>query len=232
MDGILIVDKPRGFTSHDVVDFIRRKFRIKKAGHAGTLDPQATGVLVILLGRLTKKSGVFSADDKEYQATLELGVSTDTQDAQGRIIKQKQVGNFSSEQIEQVFKQFLGKIEQVPSMFSALKHKGQRLYSLARKGIEVQRPAREVFIHQLQINKVRLPHIYFSVKCSKGTYIRTLCADIAERLGCPGHMSELRRVSCGPFSIKQAIGLDRLKDYSPQQLRRALLNTDETDQRN
>lgn len=222
MDGILIVDKPKGASSHDIVDFIRKRFQIKKAGHAGTLDPQATGVLVILLGGFTKRSAEYSWHDKEYEVCLTLGLSTDTQDAEGRIIKQQQLPSLNLKQIKQTFGQFSGQIEQVPPMFSALRYKGQRLYKLARKGIEVKRRSRRVYIYKLEITNLALPHIYFAVRCSKGTYIRTLCFDIAERLGCPGYMSGLRRTRSGPFAINQAISLDRLKDLSPRQLKQTL----------
>ena len=223
MNGILIVDKPQGITSHDIVDFIRKRFLIKKVGHAGTLDPEATGVLVLLLGSFTRRSSEFSSCDKEYEASLTLGLSTDTQDAKGRIIKQQEVASLDLKQIEQTFGQFLGEIEQTPPMFAALRYKGQRLYKLARKGIEVKRRSRRVFIYKIKITNLALPHIYFVVKCSKGTYIRTLCSDIAEGLGYPGYMSGLRRIKSGSFDIKQAITLDNLRHFSVQQLRQALL---------
>jgi len=223
MNGILIVDKPRGLTSHDIVDFIRKRFRIKKVGHAGTLDPQATGVLVILVGSFTKLSKELTLHDKEYDSCLTLGIATNSQDAEGRIIKRQKVVDFSLEKAEQVFGQFLGKIEQIPPMFSAARYKGKRLYVLARQGLDVRRPRHEVHIYKLEITKFVLPDIYFVVKCSKGTYIRTLCVDIAERLGYPGYMSKLRRIKSGTFLDTQALGLDKLKQFSFQQLREALL---------
>lgn len=225
MDGILIVDKPKGVTSHDIVDFIRKKFHnIGKVGHAGTLDPQATGVLVILVGKSTKMSKELTSHDKEYQACLTLEIATDTQDGQGRIVKKKKITNLSLEQINQAFCQFLGKLEQIPPMFSALKYRGKRLYTLARQGLEVDRRPRQIYIYKLRITKVCLPHIYFIVRCSKGTYIRTLCVDLARRLGCPGYMSELRRIRSGPFAISQAMSLDKLKHFSYQQLCEILLD--------
>lgn len=223
MNGILIVDKPKGVTSHDIVYFIRKRFHIKKVGHAGTLDPQATGVLVVIVGKFTKTFKDLTSHDKEYEACLTLGIATDTQDGGGRIIKRQGLVNFSREEVEQVLRQFLGKIEQIPPMFSALKYKGRRLYNLARQGLEVRRPLRQVHIYKLKITKFILPYIYFVIKCSKGTYIRTLCTDIAERLGCAGYMSELRRISSGPFLIGQAVTLDKLKHFSHQQFREALL---------
>ncbi len=223
MDGILIVDKPAGITSHDVVDFIRRQFRIKKVGHAGTLDPQATGILVILLGRLTKLSQQISGHDKEYQARLTLGIATDSQDGQGRIVKKEPVANLTLEQIEETFCQFLGEIKQIPPMFSALKYQGKRLYKLARQHLEVKRRPRQVYIYKLSLTSFKLPDICFIVRCSKGTYIRTLCVDIAQRLGCPGYLSALRRVKSGPFTIAQAISLDELRHFSDRQLRQGLI---------
>lgn len=222
MDGVLIVDKPKGPTSHDIVDFIRKRFRAKKVGHAGTLDPQATGVLVILIGKSTKKSQEFSGHDKEYQACLTLGIATDSQDAEGRVLKREEIGDIKPEAIKEVFSRFLGQIEQVPPMFSALKCKGKKLYQLARRGIEVKRKARQIYIYGLEMTRLALPCIYFEVRCSKGTYIRSLCVDIARELGCPGHLSELRRTRSGPFSINQAISLEELKNRSAQDIDEAL----------
>lgn len=223
MNGILIVNKPKGLTSHDIVDFIRRKFQIKKVGHAGTLDPGATGVLVLLLGNSTKMSKEFTDYDKEYRACLTLGVATDTQDGQGQIVEKREISSLTLAQIEQAFGQFLGKIKQIPPMFSALKIRGRRLYALAREGLEVERLPRQTLIYKLKITKFSLPHIYFEVGCSKGTYIRTLCVDIAQKLGCVGHMSELCRIRSGPFAISQAVELDKLKHFSAQQLRETLI---------
>lgn len=224
MDGILIVDKPKGLTSHDVVDFIRRRFHLKKVGHAGTLDPQATGVLVILIGKFTKKSVEFSAHDKEYEGCLTLGVATDTQDGEGQIIHQENVKELKLEQINQIFSQFLGKIEQIPPMFSALKIKGEKLYSLARKGIQINRLPRQVYIYKLKIKEFVSPHIYFAVTCSKGTYIRSLCVDLANKLGYTGHLSQLRRVRSGSFTVAQSICWDILREFTLQKLDQILLH--------
>lgn len=223
MDGILLVDKPKGYTSHDLVDFIRKNFYIKKVGHAGTLDPQATGLLVILIGKYTKRSREFSRHDKEYEACLTLGLATDSQDAEGRIIARQDVPNFNKDKIKHAFNQFLGDIEQIPSMFSALRYKGKRMYKLARQGLEVPRPVRKVQIYSLEINKIKLPHVYFTVRCSKGTYIRTLCHDIAERLNCVGYMSELRRIGSGPFSLAQAFGINQINFFSRSKLEQAII---------
>lgn len=224
MDGILIIDKPTGMTSHDVIDFIRSRFHLKKVGHAGTLDPQASGVLVILLGKFTKRFPDFSTQDKEYEACLTLGVATDSGDSEGKIVKREDKLNYSFKEISAVFQQFLGKISQIPPMFSALKYQGKALYTLARQGIEVERPARSIQIYALKITELSLPHIYFTVRCSKGTYIRSLCQDITTRLGCCGYMSKLRKIKSGPFGIKQAIRLEQLANFSLEQLRQVLLD--------
>ncbi|MBN2097395.1 MAG: tRNA pseudouridine(55) synthase TruB [Candidatus Omnitrophica bacterium] len=223
MDGILIVDKPKGATSHDIVDFVRKRFSVQKVGHAGTLDPEATGVLVLLVGKWTKRSQEFTNSDKEYQACLTLGIATDTWDAHGRIIKKEKLKSITTQKIEQAFSQFLGEIEQVPPMFSAIRHQGKRLYSLARQGIELQRSKRQVHIYKLQITEINFPDINFLVSCSKGTYIRSLCVDIARALGCLGYLSALRRVSCGRFTLAQALSLENLKNFSDPELEQALL---------
>lgn len=224
MNGILIVDKPKGITSHDVVDFIRKRFRIKKVGHAGTLDPQASGVLLLLLGKATKESSILSCYDKEYLATLTLGIATDTQDQTGQIIKRDKVGPLTINQAREAFGQFLGEGQQVPPMFSALKYKGQRLYQLARRGLEVKRQPRRIFIDKLKITEFSPPDIHFRLRCSKGTYVRTLCADIAAKFRLPGYMSKLRRISCGPFKINQAFSLQRLEHFSFAQLEKTLID--------
>lgn len=211
MDNILIIDKPAGITSHDVVNFIRRKFSIKKVGHCGTLDPIATGVLVILLNGATKLSSNFSADDKEYLCTATLGVSTDTQDATGKIVKRAGIDDIGENNIRETALSFKGRQEQVPPMVSAKHHKGKRLYKLARKGIEVERRPQAIEIKDIEVLEVAKPDIRFKVVCTKGTYIRTLCHDIGEKLGCGAHMSALRRMRSGRFHIKDAVKLEELK---------------------
>lgn len=222
MDGILIVDKSPGMTSHDVVDFIRRSFGAKKVGHCGTLDPLATGVLVILIGRATRLSQKFSNHDKTYDATVTLGILTDTADSEGAISFKVDSLNVTEDQIEEVFKEFRGPIEQIPPMISAIKYGGKRLYKLARQGIEVPRKSRQVYIHKLEITSIRLPEVSFEVVCSKGTYIRSLCEEIGSRLGCGGYMSRLRRMRSGPFLIEHALTLDTLKEMSHEELRKVL----------
>jgi tRNA pseudouridine55 synthase len=207
MDNILIVDKPAGMTSHDVVDCVRRKFNIKKVGHCGTLDPMATGVLVILTGKATKLSAKLSCDDKEYICSMKLGVSTDTHDSTGTITRQNTVEGISSKHINDTILSFIGNQKQIPPMVSAKYHKGQRLYKLARKGIVVERDPVDIEIKCIDIISVSVDDIQLSITCSKGTYIRTLCHDIGKKLGCGAHMSSLRRIRSGEFHIKDAVEL-------------------------
>lgn len=210
MDGILIVDKPQGLTSHDVVDFIRKKFNLKKVGHAGTLDPMATGVLVILIGRCTKLSDTFLNKDKEYDATMVLGATSDTLDAWGKIERTGDPVPVNEKEIKDAFNKFLGPIEQVPPAYSAKKFNGKKLYELARKGVEVKLDPKKITIHSLEITGVNLPEISFKVSCSKGTYIRQLCMDIGKVLGCGAYLSKLRRTASGDSNINNAIGMDEL----------------------
>ncbi|MBL7197847.1 MAG: tRNA pseudouridine(55) synthase TruB [Candidatus Omnitrophica bacterium] len=212
MKGIVIIDKPSGITSFDVVKKIRNKFKIKKVGHCGTLDPLATGLLVILLGKDTKLFSEFSTFDKSYKATLELGLSTSTGDCLGDVLERRKVENITISDIENVFKDFIGEIIQVPPMFSALKYHGKKLYELARLGLEVPRKHRLVKIYDLKICDFRLPHVDFYVHCSKGTYIRTLAQDIGKRVGYGACIINIRRTSLGPFDIQDAITIDRLDE--------------------
>ncbi|MCX5686310.1 MAG: tRNA pseudouridine(55) synthase TruB [Candidatus Omnitrophica bacterium] len=223
MDGILVVDKPQGWTSHDVVDFIRTRFGFKKVGHAGTLDPMATGVLVVLIGSLTKSSSLFSADDKEYEATLTLGAESDTGDADGKISDSGKPANYSRREIEDVFKEFLGEIEQRPPMYSAIKIKGERLYKLARRGIDVAVGSRKICIKNIEITDIKLPEVSFRVTCSKGTYVRSLAVDIGKALGCGAYLSRLKRTRSGRFGIDGAIKIDKIKTMVNPDLERSLI---------
>jgi len=223
-NGIIIVDKPRGMTSHDVVNVVRHLFGIRKVGHAGTLDPIATGVLIILIGDLTKRFNLLANDDKEYIARLRLGVTTDTGDALGKVTNVSDPQKVDGDLIEKAIMSFKGEIEQVPPMFSAIKFKGKSLYKWARKGIIVERKARRVTIRNVLIKEISLPDVVFEVSCSKGTYIRQLCQDIGDRLGCGGHMTELRRIRSGDFHISRAIGIDKLKSMSRDELYNALIS--------
>lgn len=224
MDGILIVDKPKGWTSHDLVDFVRKRFGLKKVGHAGTLDPIATGALVMLLGKFTKYFNSLSNDDKEYEAVMVLGATSDTGDASGKITNSNKSLGFKDGEIDEAFKKFLGDIKQTPPIYSAIKFRGKKLYELARKGERVKIEPREISIKKLEILTISLPEIFFKVTCSKGTYIRQLCVDIGEALGCGAYMSQLRRTRSGRFSIDDAIGLERLKELTTKDLEKRLYN--------
>ncbi|MFA6078893.1 MAG: tRNA pseudouridine(55) synthase TruB [Candidatus Omnitrophota bacterium] len=227
MDGVLIIDKPSGWTSHDVVNFIRRRFDVKKVGHAGTLDPMATGVLVMLIGKYTKASSRFMSADKEYYAEMKLGGTSDTGDAWGKVVASGVTVDIKEDKIREVFKGFLGSIEQVPPIYSAVKHKGKKLYELARKGISVKVEPRTIFIEKLDITKIELPEVAFKVCCSKGTYIRQLCVDIGSRLGCGAYLSKLERTRSGAFHIENAMSIEELKAGTAQDLEKRLIT--ETD---
>jgi tRNA pseudouridine55 synthase len=209
-DGALLVDKPAGCTSHDVVDRLRRHFGFKKVGHCGTLDPNATGLLIIVLERATKLQDRLMSDDKAYEGTMRLGLATASHDADGEVVAEKPVPPFTAEQIEAVLAKFRGDIQQVPPMVSAIKHEGTPLYKLARKGKTVEREPRLVHIYDLRALELRLPDIAFRVACSKGTYVRTLCHDIGEALGCGAHLHDLRRTRSGDFDVQDAHRLDKL----------------------
>ncbi|NJK91747.1 MAG: tRNA pseudouridine(55) synthase TruB [Blastochloris sp.] len=214
LDGVLLIDKPSGCTSHDVVDHIRRRFKFKKVGHCGTLDPMATGLLMLVLGKATKVQDLLMAEDKEYQGTLKLGESTDSQDAQGLVLEKKDVPPFSQEEIIAAFDAFKGDFYQLPPMVSALKKDGVPLYKLARQGKSVEREPRLVHVFYYQILEQNLPSIRFTLKCSKGFYVRTYCHDIGARLGCGGHLSQLTRTRSGNFNLSQALSMDQLDHYT------------------
>ena len=218
MDGILVIDKPKGITSHDVVHAVRKRFHIKRVGHTGTLDPMATGVLVILMGKFTKLSSILVEDDKEYIATLFLGKSTDTQDSTGRVIEEKDLNGIQKDSVEKVFSSFLGEIEQIPPMISSKKYKGKKLYKLARKGVSIKRNPCKIKIHEIELLNFNLPEILFRVRSSKGTYIRTLCEDIGKALGYPAHMSSLKRTRSGRFLLEGASCLDNVSEKNIQSI--------------
>ena len=211
MHGILLIDKPAGLTSHDVVRQVRRICRTRKVGHAGTLDPLATGVLAIAIGDGTKILQFLFADDKSYRADFRLGVSTDTLDADGDVIAQRPLPDDCQNRLETVLEQFRGHIEQVPPMYSALKKNGVPLYKLARQGETIERQARPVTIDRLTLLQVALPDVTIEVDCSKGTYIRSLVSDIGEALGCGAHLTALRRLASGQFHLADCISLERLQ---------------------
>ncbi len=211
LSGFLIVDKPPGITSHGVVQRIRRALGLRKIGHLGTLDPMGTGVLVLAVARATKTVKHFINDDKIYLTTLLLGVTTDTQDMDGKILSETACPALSQEEIERGLQEFEGEIEQIPPMVSAKKVKGQRLYKLHRKGIEIPREPKTVFIRKIELLNVDLPEVTFLAECSKGTYIRTLCADIGDRLGMGGCMLRLCRLRSGFFCFRDARPLKLLE---------------------
>lgn len=210
INGIIIVDKEAGFTSHDVVAKLRGICGQKKIGHTGTLDPAATGVLPVCLGSATKLCDMLGGQDKEYVAELLLGVETDTQDTTGRILAERPVQT-TEEEVRRACGEFVGEYAQVPPMYSALKVNGKKLYELAREGREIERKPRPVRIYELEVLKVELPVVSMRVVCSKGTYIRTLCADIGEKLRCGGAMRKLRRTRVGNFRIEEAVTLAQLQ---------------------
>lgn len=213
-DGILLMDKPAGMSSAQLVSRIKKLAGAKKAGHAGTLDPFATGLMICCLNQATKLSGFFLHGSKSYEAVLCLGIETDTQDCTGKITAQCECGEFSAEQLESAFRSFSGTIFQTPPMYSALKHQGVPLYRLARKGQTVEKPPREVHISEIRILDICLPEIRFRVSCSGGTYIRTLASDIGRMLGCGAHLASLRRTACGDFSIEKAMTLPEAEELS------------------
>lgn len=210
LNGIVVVDKPDGLTSARVVSRIKTLFGAKKVGHTGTLDPFATGVLICCLNRATRLAQFFLKGDKTYEAVMQLGTQTDTQDATGSVIDRQPVAALSERMIVRTAQQFVGDIKQVPPIFSALKHKGRPLYALARRGQAVEKPARKVRIDRLDIIDVSLPEVRFSVSCSSGTYIRALCADMGSALGCGGHLKALRRTESSGFTADRAVSLDSL----------------------
>lgn len=208
--GIVVLNKPSGMTSHDVVARVRRIFKMKRVGHSGTLDPLATGVLVILLGKSTKLFEKFETFDKAYRATMVFGKKTTTADIQGKVLKELPFEDLTRTQIEETLKNFVGQIEQVPPMVSAVKVNGQRLYELARKGIEVVRQPRMITIDKLELLDFNMPQVKFYLECSKGTYVRKLAEDIAESLGTVACISQIQRTKVGPFAIEQAVDLQDL----------------------
>lgn len=195
-------------TSHDVVDAIRHRFRIRRVGHGGTLDPPATGLLILLLGSATRKASLLLGADKTYEFTLRLGVTTDTQDAEGRVLETHPVEQVSRSQLEETCARFVGEIEQEVPAYSATRIRGARSYTLARAGRSIPRRTRRVKIYELKVLDVRPPEVDLFVQCSKGTYIRTLCADIGQALGYGGCLSRLRRTHVGPFRLDQAVSLE------------------------
>lgn len=212
LNGIVVVNKPSGITSHDVVDRVRRKFKMRRIGHAGTLDPLATGVLVILVGKGTKLFDQFVGFDKGYRATLVLGKKTISADIQGEVIEENAWENITEQQVSDMFQTFLGEGEQIPPMVSAVKVDGERLYKLARQGIEVKRKARPIRIDKIELLRFEPPYVEFLLKCSKGTYVRQFAEDVGDKLGCGACISQIERTKVGAFLLEDAVTLDELTE--------------------
>ncbi len=222
-EGILLVDKPQGITSHDVVSKMRRVFHMKKVGHAGTLDPMATGLLLILIGKATKASQYLMSMSKEYTGTVRLGQITDSQDADGEMVEERPVPELTEEQVLAEMKTFMGDQYQTPPMFSAKKINGQKLYKLARQGKTVEREPRVIHISRFDLTKFALPEISFIVGTSKGAYVRTIAHDLGEKFGCGGHLNELRRTAVGQFRIEKGSTIEELENMAPSTLRKQLI---------
>ena len=216
INGIVNIYKEKGYTSHDVVAVLRKVVGQKKIGHTGTLDPDATGVLPVCLGRATKVCELLTAHDKTYEALLLLGKTTDTQDISGEVLEERDPGNLTEEEVRSCIESFIGEYDQIPPMYSALKVNGKKLYELAREGKTVERKSRKVQIHGIRILEMNLPHVRMEVDCSKGTYIRTLCHDIGEKLQVGGCMEELERTKVGRFLKEDAVTLDEVRQKMEQ----------------
>jgi len=218
LDGVLLVDKASGMTSHDVVAIVRRKLGFKKVGHCGTLDPLATGLLIIVLGRGTKIQDLLMAEDKEYAGTMTLGVTTDSQDADGQIVETRPVPELTRAQIDAAFQKFHGDFYQMPPMVSAIKKEGVPLYKLARQGKTVEREPRFVHVFAHEIKEIRSPEIDFRVVCSKGFYVRTYAFDIGEELGCGAHLKALRRTKSGRFDLQRTVTVEDLQTKDREEI--------------
>ena len=214
LDGALLIDKPAGPTSHDVVDFIRGQFGIQKVGHCGTLDPNATGLLVIVMGRATKLSEKLMADDKVYEGCIRFGIATDSYDAAGRVTATQPVPPLTVEKLEELGEAFLGDLMQMPPMVSAVKVAGVPLYKMARKGIEVERKARLVHIYNFRFSEYLEPDAWFRLACTKGTYVRSIAHELGQKIGCGAHLLTLRRVVSGRFDIADAIPMEDIPKLS------------------
>ena len=223
MEGVLLVDKPKGLTSHDVVYHLRRKLQIKKIGHAGTLDPMATGVLVMLIGKATRISQYLMSVDKVYEGEATLGVVTDSQDAEGEVMSTQPVPELTEARVREVMKGFLGDQYQTPPMHSAIKIGGVPLYKLARKGEEVERELRFIRIAAFNLLSFATPKITFDLHCTKGTYVRTVASDLGQKLGCGAHLSALRRTGSGKFTISQCLPLEQIEALSLPEIQKRLI---------
>ena len=223
LDGVLLVDKPGEHTSHDVVARLRGKLRMRKVGHAGTLDPMATGLLIILLGRATRVSQFLISLDKEYEGTVELGKVTDSQDADGQVMETRPVPALTREEVAAAMQGFLGDQYQTPPMFSAIKIGGVPLYKRARNGEEVEREPRFIRVMSWEMTGFASPHVDFRLKCTKGTYVRTLAHDLGNKLGCGAHLSALRRTATDRFNVAQALTMDQIEALSLPDIEKRLI---------
>ncbi|MGC6425606.1 MAG: tRNA pseudouridine(55) synthase TruB [Akkermansiaceae bacterium] len=216
--GVLLIDKAPGMTSHDVVAIARRQLNMKKIGHCGTLDPMATGLLMLVINKATKIQDLLMSEDKTYTGTITLGVKTSSQDKEGEVVEDKEVPDLAEADLRKAFDGYLGDFEQIPPMVSAIKKDGVPLYKLARKGKEVKRDPRPVFVTKYEIDRFESPEIDFTVDCSKGFYVRSYAHDIGNDLGCGGHLSALRRTRSGRFTLDRAVPVDVLKEASREEL--------------
>jgi len=223
LDGALLIDKPAGPTSHDVVDIIRRNFGIKKVGHCGTLDPNATGLLIIVLGRATKLSEKLMGDDKVYEGMMKFGLTTNSYDSDGDIVETKPVPPLTVEQLNEAAAAYVGDQMQMPPMVSAIKKDGVPLYKLARKGVEVEREPRFIHIYNFRFSEYTEPFGRFSVACTKGTYVRSLAHDLGQKLGCGAHLTELRRSVSGKFDVADAIPMEDVLKLSTAELEQRVI---------
>jgi len=225
--GVLVVDKDPNMTSHDLVAITRRQLKFKKIGHCGTLDPMATGVMMLVIGKATKLQDKLMCEDKVYNGSLKLGVTTGSQDKESDIVEVKDVPNFSAEDIDEAFRNFLGDFEQMPPMVSAIKMNGVPLYKLARKGITVERKLRAVTVMDYKIHRVELPEVDFTVNSTKGFYVRTYAHDIGQKLGCGAHLIALRRTRSGKFDLSRSIKTEDLKVATREQIIEKMIKLDE-----
>ena len=222
-DGVLVVDKPSGPTSHDVVDRIRRDFGFKKVGHGGTLDPQATGVLIILLGRGTKLADRFTHSDKTYEGTLRLGIDTDSHDGDGTIVREADCSEVTRGQLEAEMAKLTGDLLQTPPMVSAVKVGGVPLYKRARKGQTIEREPRLIHVYEFSLLSFESPRAQFRVRCTKGTYVRKLCADVGAALGCGAYLETLRRTQSGALSVAEALTMDKILAMDREALTKTII---------
>lgn len=222
--GVLLIDKEPDMTSHDAVAICRRQLRFKKIGHCGTLDPMATGLLMLVIGRATKIQDLLMSEDKQYLGTMTLGITTGSQDKESDIVEEKEVPPFTDQEIDTAFQKYLGGFEQIPPMVSAIKKNGVPLYKLARKGQTVERKPRAVTVGSYSLDRISLPEVDFTVNCSKGFYVRTYAHDIGQDLGCGAHLSALRRTQSGKFHVDQAMAASDLKTATGDDIKNALIS--------